>query len=1475
MTSQTSAKQRMMIGTALVGFGAFVVPTTAMADCLPNVGGTVVNCNTSDPDGYNGSATNGLTINIAPSANVLGTLSTGTTGTVNNEGAVNVSGTAITTGGGSTVTNATTATGAIVGDISFGAVGTGQTNTLNNLLNPTAGSGVYGNVSSAGGAFVINNNGTVQGNFTSVGDTTIINGGTLTGNITTGAGNDTITNSGAITGNVDLGTGTNTVNLINGSLPAGTLTAAASGVNTLNVNGGSTLIGSTITNFQTLNINNQAFVGFTAPATFSSGINNNASYLLTDNASFLGANSIVNNTNPANNGYVFFKNLATGTYSGNISGNGVVYVGGFGGTAVTTFSGTNTYTGLTDINGSGTTLALTGGAAILDTGLVGVNTGATLDIQSAETIGDLGGTGNVALSGGSLTLNTQTSTANFSGVISGTNGLIKTGTGTQTLSGTNTFTSGTTVNNGTLALSGGAAIADTANVIVNSGTTTSGALRIDTAEIIGSLAGNGGSVVLNAGLTTGANDTSTTYGGVVSGVGPLTKSGTGTFTLTGVNTYSGGTTVAAGTLEGNTVSLQGNVAIAAPGTLLFTQPTNGTFAGNLTGAGALTKAGAGVLTLSGTNSGMTGITNLNGGTIAIGSAANIGAGNLAFNGGTLQTTAVLTLANTATLGAGGGTVQADAATTMSGVISGAGALTKTGVGNLTLSGANSYAGGTTVTAGTLTGTTTSLQGPIVNNAALVFDQTTAGTYAGNLSGTGTLTTLNTGTVTLSGTNTYSGVTTVAGGTLIAAGTGIGDTSAVTVGTGATFQLSGNETVGSIAGAGAVDSAGFTLTAGGNNTSTALTGTLAGTGLTKVGTGALTLGGTGTLTGNLGVSAGSVIVTGAYTTPASVASGATLNVATGGALTGAVTGAAGSNTIVNGTVTGAVANAGTLSGTGTVVGALTNSGTLNPGAVGSTGIFHVTGPFTQTATGTLAIDMTPSTVAGTGYDQLAVAGAATLGGNLALISPGGLYVAGSSFDVVQATTIAGAFTGTSFNGVSGSLVTGNAISPFINFFPTGIVSITGGQVYRLTIQRTNYAAGLGAGATPNQLATAVGFQALVTGATGDAATVVTAVDNMTAAQARSFFAQANPEPYAAYATGLLDQGELFTRQIALQMHGTPSHVDGPSVWGRAYGSWGKGKSRDTFIGSNQNVYGGTLGVDFRKHGLTFGVAGGYSHDKVNYRAGSSHGRGNSWQVGGYLDYAAGPIDFDLTAAYAHGKYRNTRTIAVTTINRAADANFSGNLFKLVGTVGYNASMGAMTLRPFIGVDYSSGHINGFTETGAGALNLSVSRINTKRTDALVGVDLSSSAGAGISPYGRLAYRYDLKRRRNDVTSFFNGNAASAFTVEGAGYGRSGFDADAGLNFNVSPTAAVFAGYEGRFRKGLTSHGVSAGFRLSFGSPAVAPPPPPPVVEAPPPPPPPPATQTCADGSVILATDACPAPPPPPPPPPLPPAKGERG
>ena len=72
--------------------------------------------------------------------------------------------------------------------------------------------------------------------------------------------------------------------------------------------------------------------------------------------------------------------------------------------------------------------------------------------------------------------------------------------------------------------------------------------------------------------------------------------------------------------------------------------------------------------------------------------------------------------------------------------------------------------------------------------------------------------------------------------------------------------------------------------------------------------------------------------------------------------------------------------------------------------------------------------------------------------------------------------------------------------------------------------------------------------------------------------------------------------------------------------------------------------------------------------------------------------------------------------------------------------------------------------------------------------------------------------------------------------------------------------------------FTSHSLLASLIYNFNTPVPPPPPAPPAPPAPPPPPPPPATQTCPDGSVVLATEPCPAPPPPPPPPPPTPERG---
>ncbi|MDP1533491.1 MAG: autotransporter-associated beta strand repeat-containing protein, partial [Rubrivivax sp.] len=214
------------------------------------------------------------------------------------------------------------------------------------------------------------------------------------------------------------------------------------------------------------------------------------------------------------------------------------------GSGAVVLSGVNSFAGpLTVSAGS---LTLQGGSAVANTAAVSVATGATLVLASAETIGRLSGTGNATLNA-TLTAGDGNSTS-FSGVLSGSGGLVKQGAGAFTLGGVNTFSGATTVNAGTLVVDGTLA---SAVIDVNAGALTLGAAD--------RLANNAAlQVASGATATLGGADT----------IGSLSLSGTlaGGFTLTATSyALAGGTANASlgtGTLS-STGASQLNAAAAA------------------------------------------------------------------------------------------------------------------------------------------------------------------------------------------------------------------------------------------------------------------------------------------------------------------------------------------------------------------------------------------------------------------------------------------------------------------------------------------------------------------------------------------------------------------------------------------------------------------------------------------------------------------------------------------------------------------------------------------------------------------------------------------------------------------------------------------------------------------------------------------------------------------------------------------------
>lgn len=1344
----------------------------------------------------------------------------------------------------------------------------GSTTLVNHGGGNTMGGLINGNIvlgSLAGGTSSLTNGSQAFGN------------ATIKGNVTMSDKNNTVTNDGTITGNVTFtGTGTQTFNAgstgssgdnglrlpgsaINGlgnptGTVAGTLqgSTAAGAINVLNLNGTGTSTlqtGSVINDFQTVNKNDSGTWIVKATLDGDAGklttVNLNAGILSIDNASFLGssATTVHNNVPIGNIDSLIFNGTQAGTFAGNIDGTGQVE---FTGPNATTLTGTVTITGNTYINGgilnanSNGSLSSTSNL-YLGNGTLNVNANVT-----TRTISDYFGTNVINIASGDSLSVAGGHFGDNGGVINGPGNLIKYSTGTLDLFGPDLINPGALiVNNGTVNDNGGA-LGSTTAVQVNSTSTTAGMFNVINSDTIASLAGTGANAQVNlssgATLDVGGSNASTSFAGHIAGAGSLVKDGSGLMTLTGANSYTGGTTVNGGAIIGFVgagASVTGDFTLNNGAFLTFNQllpasgPQSGSYSGNVTGANTAYMQFGGnsttKVTLTGNNTSFAGTTTFgfgsntigNGGTVAIASANNIGTGTLQFYDGVLENTATMTLGNAVSLQTtgGGGTFNTDAGTTLTltGNITGGGALLKTGAGTLVLSGGSNYTGGTTVSAGILQGSTATIRGNILNNAEVDFTMGCSpptscyGNNNANISGTGSVRITGNIGVGFDGTNTYSGTTTVDAGSALFAGGGTFSSASNYVVNGA-LVLSGpnNQTIGSLSGTGVVSTGSKILTIGATNASATFSGvfgaypswTTGSTALTKIGTGTQTLTGVGSsISGALAINGGTL----ALGSPATFSAGST-TVANGAILS--VDGRLTSPTVT-------IASGGRLVGgigttPGNIVGAVTNNGTIAPGH--SPGILAINGSFTQGSTGTYAADVyangTSTVTAGVDFDRIAVSGTpgtATLAGTLAVTQNGQLYVAGTTYDIITTT-----------GGITGnfSTVTSNGISPFLTL--SNAVANGGGIVgnnYRLVVVRSAYNT---VATNPNQVAVANGLTGII-GSSGSSSTI-TQIDNMTAAQAQSLFTTASPEPYGAYATALQDQGELFTRQVAQRMADNRSDSGKTGLWMNAYGNWGNGKNRGDYrMGNDHSVTGGAIGLDMTSGALRFGVAGGYSEDKVTYLGGNSNGKSKSWQFGGYVGYGADRLHVDGQLAYISGDITASKSVlagsGLTLIQGTAGASTKGHLFKGVMTVGYDMGGQKFTFEPYVGIDFASGHVNGFTESGMGVLDLTVDQIKADRTDLVLGARMAAPMGS-VSFYANAAYRYDVNNDPGSVSAYFNGVASAPFTVSTIGSGRSVFDVDAGISAMIGKSASVFVGYQGSFRNDLDSHGVNGGVRINF-------------------------------------------------------------
>lgn len=524
------------------------------------------------------------------------------------------------------------------------------------------------------------------------------------------------------------------------------------------------------------------------------------------------------------------------------------------------------------------------------------------------------------------------------------------------------------------------------------------------------------------------------------------------------------------------------------------------------------------------------------------------------------------------------------------------------------------------------------------------------------------------------------------------------------------------------------------------------------------------------------------------------------------------------------------------------GDLTVNGTFQAAAEASPRVVTVTGDYAQGRDGVLEIGIDGQ---GGRADRLAVTGTAALadGATLRPVSSG--YVAdGAAFDILTASDLT----------VDASALTLDGGSLLLDW---SVTEADDGLV--LTAARTESFASLSgapAGAT---------LDALAPTATGDMRTVLQTLERLPSAGAlREAMAEVSPTPNGATlnavtaaagaAAGTIQgrmgavragaRGTAGPASFALatpDTTGAAAHllagsgrdreVDGLPVlgvmsggapagsglWAQAFGTAGLQGARNGTEGFKSRGVGVAIGGDMPlSDDSLIGVAATYARTFVDGRGAQAEDEStiDSYQLTVYGSRSFDAFFVDGQAAVARNRYDTTRGLPA--LGRVATADYDGWQGLAKVTAGRDVALDAGTLTPTASVQYAHTSMDGYTETGAGAISRTVDSQDYDTVTTALGARLALPAvevDAGVlTPVLSGSLSYDVVADRQHVTAAFVGGGG-AFETDGAKPARAGVSAGLGVSYRAG-NVDLDAGYELELREKYQGHAALLRLRYAL-------------------------------------------------------------